>query len=189
MFVQRLDDREKAALHDAASRAAAFLNALGHPWWLSLGEKRNACAALASPDAEGLLVADDDDVYLPHWFSTQAEALKRADWSRPSLVLLTHGEGLKEHDTIGLYHGGWAFRRSAFDAVRGYAALNNGEDQDLAKRLNGAKVSVCDLCEFARPFYHYRVDTGSYHRSHLDDAGYRDIRKKTTKGKHKLQPG
>jgi hypothetical protein len=34
--------------------------------------------------------------------------------------------------------------RSAFDAVRGYAALNNGEDQDLAKRLNDAKVTVCD---------------------------------------------
>jgi hypothetical protein len=42
---------------------------------------------------------------------------------------------------------------------------------------------------FARPFYHDRVDTGSYHRSYLVDAGYRDLGKKTTKGKHKLQPG
>ena len=102
----------------------------------TLGEKRNACAALASPDAEGLLVADDDDIYLPHWFRTQAEALRQAEWSRPGLVLLAHGDALKEHDTGGLYHGGWAFRRSAFDQVRGYAAINNGEDQDLAKRLS-----------------------------------------------------
>ena len=185
--------RELVILDDAGQ----YENQVGEGWRLfslparfrTLGEKRNACAALASPDAEGFLVADDDDVYLPHWFSTQAEALKRADWSRPSLVLLAHGDGLKEHDTGGLYHGGWAFRREAFDAVRGYAALNNGEDQDLARRLNEAKVSVCDPCDIARPFYHYRVDTGSYHLSYLDDAGYRELGKKTTKGKHKLQPG
>ncbi|GIW85740.1 MAG: hypothetical protein KatS3mg108_0064 [Isosphaeraceae bacterium] len=132
--------RELVILDDAGQ----YENQAGEGWRLislparfrTLGEKRNACAALASPDAEGFLVADDDDVYLPHWFSTQAEALKRADWSQPSLVLLAHGDGLKEHDTGGLYHGGWALRREAFDRVRGYAALNNGEDQDLARRLN-----------------------------------------------------
>jgi glycosyltransferase involved in cell wall biosynthesis len=185
--------RELVILDDAGQ----YENQAGEGWRLisvparfrTLGEKRNACAALASPDAEGFLVADDDDVYLPHWFSTQAEALKKADWSRPSLVLLAHGDGLKEHDTGGLYHGGWAFRREAFDWVRGYAALNNGEDQDLARRLTESKATVCDPCEFARPFYHYRVDTGSYHLSYLDDAGYRDLGRKTTKGKHKLQPG
>jgi glycosyltransferase involved in cell wall biosynthesis len=31
----------------------------------SLGEKRNACVALASSESEGFLVADDD-IYLPH---------------------------------------------------------------------------------------------------------------------------
>lgn len=141
----------------------------------TLGEKRNACAALASPDAEGFLVADDDDIYLPHWFRTQAEALKRAEWSRPGLVLLEHGAGLKEHDTGGLYHGGWAIRRAAFDRVRGYAAMNNGEDQELAGRLNAAGVTTCDPCDFAAPFYHYRTDTGSYHVSYLDDRGYADL--------------
>ena len=185
--------RELVILDDAGQ----YENHAGEGWRLismparfrSLSEKRNACAALASPDAEGFLVADDDDIYLPHWFSTQSKALKRADWSRPSLVLLAHGDGLKEHDTGGLYHGGWALRRSAFDRVRGYAALNNGEDQDLARRLNDAKVTICDPCEFARPFYHYRTDTGSYHVSYLDDAGYRDLGKQTITGKHKPQPG
>jgi len=59
---------------------------------------------------EGLLVADDDDIYLPHWFQATADALHEAEWSRPGLVLLEHGDCLKEHDTNGLYHGGWAFR-------------------------------------------------------------------------------
>ncbi len=138
----------------------------------SLGEKRNACAALASPDAEGFLVADDDDIYLPHWFSATAEALRQAEWSRPSLVLLEHGDGLKEHETGGLYHGGWALRREAFYRVRGYAALNNGEDQELAGRLVAAGVTQCDPCRHAQPFYIYRYDYGSYHLSYMDDRGY-----------------
>jgi glycosyltransferase involved in cell wall biosynthesis len=175
--------RELVILDDAGQ----YANQTGDGWRLvsiparvrTLGEKRNACAALASPDAEGLLVADDDDIYLPHWFRTQAEALRRAEWSRPGLVLLEHGGGLKEIDTGGLYHGGWALRRSAFDRVRGYAAMNNGEDQELAGRLVEAKVSVCDPCAFAPPFYHYRTDNGSYHVSYLDDRGYADLGRQT----------
>jgi glycosyltransferase involved in cell wall biosynthesis len=84
--------RELVILDDAGQ----YENQEGDGWRLvsiprrfhSLGEKRNACAALASPDAEGFLVADDDDIYLPHWFSATAEALQRADWSRARLVLL-----------------------------------------------------------------------------------------------------
>ena len=185
--------RELVILDDAGQ----YDNQAGEGWRLisvparfrTLGEKRNACAALASPDAEGLLVADDDDVYLPHWFSTQAEALKKADWSRPSLVLLEHGDGLQEHETGGLYHGGWALRREAFDRVRGYAALNNGEDQDLARRLVEAKATIFDPCDLARPFYYYRVDSGSYHLSYLDDGGYQSLGRKTVSGKHTITPG
>ncbi|MFN9603735.1 MAG: glycosyltransferase, partial [Planctomycetota bacterium] len=116
--------RELVILDDAGQ----YENQSGDGWRLvsipnrfnSLGEKRNACAALASPDVEGFLIADDDDIYLPHWFRTQAEALRRADWSHPSLVLLEHHDGLREAETGGLYHGGWAFRKSAFQKVRGY---------------------------------------------------------------------
>ena len=61
--------------------------------------------------------------------------MQRAEWSRPGLVLLEHGDGLKEYETGGLYHGGWAFRREAFYRVRGYGPHNNGEDQELAGRL------------------------------------------------------
>jgi len=123
----------------------------------------------------GLLVADDDDIYLPHWFRTQAQALAEADWSRPSLVLQPAGERLKEHDTGGLYHGGWAFRRTAFDQVRGYGPLNNGEDQDLAARLQAAGATQCDPGRFAPPFYIYRMHNSSYHLSHLPSGGYQQL--------------
>ena len=141
----------------------------------TLGEKRNACAALASSDVQGFLVADDDDIYLPHWFSTQARALAIAQWSRPSLVLLENENGLHEADTGGLYHGGWAYRREAFERVRGYGPLNNGEDQEFSARLSSAGTTVVDPSKLAAPFYFYRVDNGSYHVSHLDDTGYQSL--------------
>ena len=173
------DQRELIILDDAGQ----YENQEGDGWRLvsiprrfrSLGEKRNACAALASPDVEGYLIADDDDIYLPHWFRATAEALGQAEWSRPGLVLLEHGEGLKEHDTAGLYHGGWAFRKTAFDRVRGYGPHNNGEDQELAGRLNESGVTSFDPCELNDPFYIYRYDNCSYHLSYMDDDGYREL--------------
>jgi glycosyltransferase involved in cell wall biosynthesis len=173
------ENRELVILDDAGQ----YDNQEGDGWRLvsiprrfrSLGEKRNACAALASADAEGFLVADDDDLYLPHWFSATAQALRRAEWSRPSLVLLEHGEGLKECETGGLYHGGWAFRRDAFYRVRGYGPHNNGEDQEIASRLADAGVSQCDPSQFASPFYIYRNDNASYHLSYMDDRGYEKL--------------
>lgn len=171
--------RELVILDDAGR----YENQSGDGWRLvsipsrfrSLGEKRNACAALTSPDVDGFLVADDDDIYLPHWFSAQAEALKQADWSRPGLVLLEDGDALREAESDGLYHGGWAFRKETFYRVRGYGPHNNGEDQELAGRLNEAGAKYCDPCSFARPFYIYRYDNNSYHLSYMDDTGYRSL--------------
>lgn len=171
--------RELVILDDAGQ----YENQAGEGWRLisiqhrfnSLGEKRNACAALASPDVEGFLIADDDDIYLPHWFRTQAEVLKQADWSRPGLVLLEHNDGLREADTGGLYHGGWAFRKSAFQKVIGYGAQNNGEDQELARRLCESGATEIDPCTFAPSFYVYRYDNASYHLSYMDDQGYRHL--------------
>jgi hypothetical protein len=173
------DRRELVILDDAGQ----YENQEGDGWRLisvprrfhSLGEKRNACAALASPDAEGFLVADDDDLYLPHWFSASAKALAQAEWSRPGLVLIEEDDRLKEHDTGGLYHGGWAFRRAAFYRVRGYGPHDNGEDQELAGRLVAAGVTEADPCKPAPPFYIYRVNNGSYHLSHMGDRGYQEL--------------
>ena len=185
--------RELIILDDAGQ----YENQAGDSWFLvsipmrfrSLGEKRNACAALASPDVEGFLVADDDDIYLPHWFSATADTLSKAEWSRPGLVLLEHGDGLKEHDTNGLYHGGRAFRKEAFYRVRGYGPYNNGEDQELAGRLHESGVTVRDPCEDHEPFYIYRYDNCSYHLSYMDDAGYRELGLNADDGKSTIHVG
>ncbi len=81
----------------------------------TLGEKRNAAAAMVGDDVNALAVWDDDDLYLPWALSAAAAALQKAPWSRPSLVLHPQDDGqLRQHATGGLFHGGWAYRRELF---------------------------------------------------------------------------
>lgn len=152
-------DRELLILDDAGQ----YGNQEGDRWRLvstnrrypTLGEKRNAAAALVSADVQALAVWDDDDGYLPWALAAGVAALQKADWSRPSLVLLPQADGsLRQHETGGLFHGGWAYRVAAFQAVEGYPAHDNGEDQRLARRLvaNGA-VQADPLSLGYRPFY------------------------------------
>ncbi|ADB18363.1 hypothetical protein Psta_3706 [Pirellula staleyi DSM 6068] len=170
------DLRELVILDDAGQ----YDNQSGEGWRIisiprrfnTLGEKRNACIALASSDSQGFLVADDDDIYLPHWFQTHAEALRRAEWSRPSLILAESAQGLKEHSSGGLYHAGWAFRKETFYRANGYPFMNNGEDQELAERFVSVKASQFDPCQIAPPFFVCRTETDSYHLSMMAENGY-----------------
>lgn len=116
-------------------------------------------------------------------------ALKQADWSRPGLVLLEHNDGLREADTGGLYHGGWAFQKLAFQKVIGYGPHNNGEDQELARRLSESGATEIDPCAFAPPFYVYRYDNASYHLSYMDDQGYRDLGNGTDRTREPIAVG
>ncbi len=136
-------DRELVILDDAGQydpqqgdRWRLVLAAERYP---TLGEKRNAAAALVAPDTAALAVWDDDDLYLPWALSASVAALEKAPWSRPSVVLHMRPSGaLVQHRTGGLFHGGWAYRRAAFRRVNGYAPMDNGEDQDLARRMSRA---------------------------------------------------
>ncbi len=144
----------------------------------TLGAKRNAAVALASPDAEALAVWDDDDIYLPWALSACVGALKVAPWSRPSLVLHERADGkLRQHRTGGLFHGGWAYTREAFQQAGGYPAMDNGEDQALAQRLRQAGVRQADPCTLGyKPFYLYRWKSGAgYHLSGMGPKGYQEL--------------
>lgn len=171
-----INQRELVILDDAGQ----YSNQSGEGWRLisipsrfrTLGEKRNACAALASPDSSGFVIADDDDIYLPHWLSTHATALRKAEWSRPGLVYQEQGDVLREHPTGGFYHANWAYRREAFDRVRGYKSMNNREDQDLGTRFTEAGVTQFDPSRLAPPFFIHRPNRTTYHVSCLDDTGY-----------------
>lgn len=132
----------------------------------TVGEKRNACAALASHDL--LFVWDDDDIFLPHRISYSVAKLDPAKrFFKPSKAL-TLNNGVLGGPTANLFHSGSCFTRSLFDEAHGYAHIGSGQDLDLersferiigsGKNFNGIKP--------AEIYYLYRWSgTGSYHLS------------------------
>ncbi len=177
-----LRKRELVILDDAGQ----YRNQKGDGWRListkerypTLGEKRNAATALVGDDVDALAVWDDDDLYLPWALRTSVEALEIAAWSRPSVVLHPQEDGsLRQHETLGLFHGGWAYRREAFDLVGGYPAMNNGEDQGFALRLSLAGVKDADPIQLERPpFYVYSWgSTSGWHLSGMGSDGYHQL--------------
>jgi len=147
----------------------------------TLGQKRNAAADLIADDTEAVAVWDDDDLYLPWALSASAAALEKADWSRPSVVLHPKPRAgaveLHQHETGGLFHGGWAFTRQIFQRAGGYPAIDNGEDQALARRLRRVGARVADPIRLGiRPFYIYPWgNADGWHLSGMGRDGYRRL--------------
>jgi hypothetical protein len=173
-------DREMVILDDAGQHGPRR----GDRWELlsigrrfrTLGEKRNALAALAPADAEALAIWDDDDLYFPWALEASAAALARADWSRPSVVLHPLGRPrigqtiqFRQHQTGGLYHGGWAYRRRLFDAAGWYPADSGPEDQRLMRKMEALSPSADPIALGFRPFYVFggKVLTGRANLSAL----------------------
>ncbi len=144
----------------------------------TLGQKRNAAAQLVSSEVNALAVWDDDDLYLPWALRASVAALQVAPWSRPGLVLHQQPDGtLRQHQTGGLFHGGWAYTCDAFWSIDGYTAMNNGEDQDLARRMTAAGIAFADPIQLQfLPFYVYRLGVvEGYHLSSLPADGYQKL--------------
>ena len=156
----------------------------------TLGEKRNACAALVSPDVEAYAVWDDDDIYLPWHLEAMAAVFAMGyQWSRPAEVWLDKRTRLERRATKGLFHGSWGFTREAFYHVGGYPPMQSGQDQALAGRFKKAGINSVSPSEFvtpstnssdadrfqlALPSYIYRWHTypGARHISALGKDGY-----------------
>lgn len=176
---------ELVILDDLGQYAPTFQDG-DRPWRLAvspqrfrtLGEKRNATAALASPQSEAYAVCDDDDLYLPHWLTAVGTALAEADLVRPSRVYHEKDGRFWTKPGQGLYHGAWGFRREAFVQVGGYPWMQSGQDLGLLTRLKGCDARQADTTPAGtRPYYVYRWHTGSPHISALKkgDAGYQQM--------------
>jgi hypothetical protein len=123
----------------------------------TLAAKRNACAALADPRTEALVVWDDDDLFFTWALNATANALRLAPWSRPSQYCLWNRQKneLTRHLTYArpdrrdkACQCAWGVRRELFDAVGGYPEeLSVGEDKQLALRLEAAGAEECDPIE------------------------------------------
>jgi hypothetical protein len=132
----------------------------------TVGEKRNAAAALARHDL--LAVWDDDDIYLPHRlrYSMEHYDPDRRFYKPVFAFHLNNGEvsGPKRH----VHHSAAVWHRSLFDEVRGYAHMGAGQDQEIERHfaeivpwpMNDWKIAPADI------YYLYRwAGTGSYHNS------------------------
>lgn len=132
----------------------------------TLGEKRNACAALACHDI--LFVWDDDDLYLPWRLSLSIQKLDmlRGFYKSTRAWMLRNGQ--LEGPEQNLFHSGACFTRQLFDQVRGYPHCGSGQDwgieldfqNAIRRRKDDHSLTDQEL------YYIYRWEgTGSYHLS------------------------
>lgn len=137
----------------------------------SLGDKRRAAVEIAIQlGAEGLVVHDDDDVYLRHHYSAIAAALARGDVAVPSVVLSDYQEprpGMAHLQASGRHHGAWGFTPEIYRRAGGYqSGINSGEDKALMKALKLVGAEIVDPVEFFPPSYWYRwTHSGAPHVS------------------------
>lgn len=142
----------------------------------TIGEKRNAAAALVSPDVDAMAVWDDDDIYLPWALAACVNALESSPWAQPRQVLewTPDGTGWIRQQTFSekepyrlAYHGSWSYRRDAFVVCGGYP-FSISEDWGLAREMQARFGPSADtICgAFPDPFYVYsRSMSGSWHIS------------------------
>ncbi|GIX04968.1 MAG: hypothetical protein KatS3mg114_0837 [Planctomycetaceae bacterium] len=132
----------------------------------TVGEKRNACAELATHDI--LFVWDDDDLYLPWRFSL---SIRRLDESKgfykcPQAWMLNNGR--VDGPTTNLYHSAGCFTRELFERAGRYPHIGSGQDWDfedaLKKLISGDKDDRTLRPEEVYYIYRWHV-TGSYHLS------------------------
>ena len=132
----------------------------------TLGEKRNAAAALARHDL--LAVWDDDDIYLPHRLRFSADTYDpEKRFFKP-----IHGFQLNNDVVSGpmrhVFHSGAMWHRSLFDEVGGYAHMGRGQDKEIERRFKKVVGPGMNYEEIkpAEIYYLYRWrGTHSYHNS------------------------
>jgi glycosyltransferase involved in cell wall biosynthesis len=144
----------------------------------TVGEKRNATAALCSHDI--LFVWDDDDIYLPHRITYSIERYdEQKQFFKPSKALVLNN-GKIEGPKSNLFHSGSCWSRQLFDKVRGYCHMGSGQDLEIEaqfeKKHTGKGKNLNNIPN-DDIYYLYRWGgTGSFHLSGFgkDKAGEKD---------------
>lgn len=132
----------------------------------TVGEKRNACAALATHHL--LFVWDDDDIYLPHRLSYSVSKLTSDGqfYKSPKAFMLHNG--VISGPASAIFHSGCCFTRSLFNQSHGYHHMGAGEDREIElafSRILGTKLDQAEI-QLDEIYYIYRWGgTESFHLS------------------------
>lgn len=132
----------------------------------TVGEKRNACAALALH--EYLFVWDDDDLSLPHRLSYSMQQLKSGLRFFKSSSALDLNSGKLGGPVRNLFHGSSCFSRSLFNDAHGYPHMGSGQDLALEgqfRRLLGPSYQCPPVPNESLYFIYRWNGTGSFHLS------------------------
>ncbi len=150
----------------------------------TVGEKRNACAALAAHDL--LFVWDDDDIFLPHRISYSVRMFEaKKGFFKPSRAFSLN-DGKLSGPKSNLFHSGGCFSKQLFDEAHGYCHMGSGQDMELElafEKIIGRGKNYDGI----RPeeiYYLYRWGgTGSFHLSGFgrDKPGTESGNQKTAK--------
>jgi len=172
-------DAELVILDDAGQ----YHNQAGERWRLvstgtrypNFGAKRNAVIDLVSPDVEGILCWDDDDVYWPWAVEATSRALECRPWAQCRLCLESvgadqfrrvHAFGRGERNWA--YGGCWAWRLDAFRTVGEYDQIDDGDDANVARKLYAKYGSSANSTADCEPWYWYNRTPG---HKHINDEG------------------
>ncbi|HBT77169.1 MAG TPA: hypothetical protein DEB39_09650 [Planctomycetaceae bacterium] len=142
----------------------------------SLGEKRNACVSLTSPDSEYVVMTDDDDIYLPWWLESHVKKFERGSkWNCEQWCYLS-----KENEIVSkmVYpaHPSHAYDRDMFVDAGGYPPISGWEDRDFHAKLRENRVPCDDSCG-ERSSLIYRRFSSEKHLTGVPVEAYRDSTK------------
>ena len=179
--------------------AGQYHNQSGDGWkivslpnrFLTLGQKRNALAALVPTDTEVYGVVDDDEMMLPHAMSACMAAIQSADLAIPSRVYQENVPGTFSICGEADHHSSWAYRRSLFEKINGYRPINVGEDVDFRIRAAASQCTRCDpLTKGYEPYCLYSRHAESYHVHDFKTGDWeRLVNNKTSLGEIEITQG
>ena len=144
----------------------------------SLGEKRNACASLTSPDFTHIVIADDDDIYLPWWLECHAKNFERgAKWSFAGSIFWSVQNRIVDQwqhsDEEWIMHPAHAFEKQTFWEVGGYPHLAWKEDREFFNMLRQAGFDHWDslTCLNEENRIPYLVHRRNFKEKHIHTTG------------------